>query len=238
MVGKLEAFSDSGTDGFHWVFMNSLKTDIYGLHSLSPGDHLTIYNPDAPKEVIWTGNINFEFNSNRHPIPLEPSVLRQVINGCTVKGLQKNVDSELWSMWFFNGYPAEFVPADLFPNGSYPILNSSMFHSYSYDSYGTLKVQFSNGDVYQYSAVPKEIIIEFLDANSKGKYFIANIKDRFDSKKMTLPIRSVAPVTAFSVKPPYDPFYDEQLGRYLTEQEEQDWLDAINDPDGYMGETT
>ena len=43
----------------------------------------------------------------------------------------------------------------------------------------TLEIEFANGGVYQYYNVPSSIYEEFLAADSKGRFLISQIKDRF-----------------------------------------------------------
>lgn len=47
----------------------------------------------------------------------------------------------------------------------------------------TLEIEFNSGAVYQYANVPPSEYEGFLNADSKGKYFHANIKDRYSFTK-------------------------------------------------------
>ena len=49
----------------------------------------------------------------------------------------------------------------------------------------TLELGFSSQEVYQYFNVPLRNYIELMNATSKGDYFNHNIKDFFESKKIT-----------------------------------------------------
>lgn len=49
---------------------------------------------------------------------------------------------------------------------------------------GTLTLQFKYGATYQYSKVPESQVKEFLEAESHGKYFIAHIKDKYETIKI------------------------------------------------------
>jgi len=46
-----------------------------------------------------------------------------------------------------------------------------------------LAVEFLNGSIYVYQDVPEHIFTEFLEAESHGKYFYANVRDRFIFRK-------------------------------------------------------
>lgn len=48
----------------------------------------------------------------------------------------------------------------------------------------TLEVEFTEGGVYQYFSVPKKIFLEFIRAESKGRYFQEQIRDRFQYRKV------------------------------------------------------
>lgn len=61
-------------------------------------------------------------------------------------------------------------------------VSSSNIKSVGYDG-STLEVEFSSG-VYQYAGVPAETYTQLLAAESAGKFFAANIRGKFDSKKV------------------------------------------------------
>jgi hypothetical protein len=48
----------------------------------------------------------------------------------------------------------------------------------------TLVVLFNNGRLYSYDEVPKKVYDDFLVAQSKGKYFIANVRGKYDYRKI------------------------------------------------------
>jgi hypothetical protein len=49
-----------------------------------------------------------------------------------------------------------------------------------------LEIQFASGRVYQYYDVPQDIYEGMLDAESKGKYFNANIRGKFRYQEIVL----------------------------------------------------
>lgn len=64
-------------------------------------------------------------------------------------------------------------------------VNSSSIRAIGYDSDGqTLEVEFNYGAVYQYSGVPQGEHEGMMNADSKGKYFNANIKNRYPFVKL------------------------------------------------------
>lgn len=47
-----------------------------------------------------------------------------------------------------------------------------------------LEIEFRHGGVYQYFGVPTEVHRALMDAGSHGKYFAAEIKGRYEFKKV------------------------------------------------------
>lgn len=47
-----------------------------------------------------------------------------------------------------------------------------------------LEIEFNSGGVYQYLDVPPSVFAELMGAESKGKYFHANIKDNYRTVKL------------------------------------------------------
>lgn len=57
-------------------------------------------------------------------------------------------------------------------------VKSSNLHSVGYDSSNQiLEIEFNSGGIYQYSQVPEDIYNSLMNADSKGRYFIQNIKN-------------------------------------------------------------
>jgi len=64
-------------------------------------------------------------------------------------------------------------------------VNSSNVSSVGYDANSqTLEIEFNNGGVYQYSGVPESVYEGMIGAESKGKYFHANIKNTYPYSKL------------------------------------------------------
>ena len=64
-------------------------------------------------------------------------------------------------------------------------IESKMFHSAAYDAENcVLYLRFRSGDVYRYFKFPPEQNHEFLNAESKGRYFLSNIRDRFRFERL------------------------------------------------------
>jgi hypothetical protein len=57
---------------------------------------------------------------------------------------------------------------------------SSMMQSAGYDdAHAVLEIEFVTGTIYRYHAVPHRIWRELLEAESKGRYFDACIRDKY-----------------------------------------------------------
>ncbi|MBI2977150.1 MAG: KTSC domain-containing protein [Chloroflexi bacterium] len=60
-------------------------------------------------------------------------------------------------------------------------VESSMIHAVGYDRQKRiLEIVFNTGRAYQYYDVPLKIHGELLKAESKGRYFLANIRDMYE----------------------------------------------------------
>ncbi|MEO7649454.1 MAG: KTSC domain-containing protein [Bryobacteraceae bacterium] len=64
-------------------------------------------------------------------------------------------------------------------------LDSKMLASVAYDAEKRiLYLRFRSGDVYRYLDFPGENYKEFLNADSRGKHFLANIRHQFRYERM------------------------------------------------------
>jgi hypothetical protein len=62
---------------------------------------------------------------------------------------------------------------------------SSVIRRFSYDEpHRRLRVTFTSGDVYDYEAVPPEVVADFRAAFSKGRFFGPNIRDRYRYRRV------------------------------------------------------
>ena len=62
---------------------------------------------------------------------------------------------------------------------------SSVIRRFTYDApHRRLRVVFTSGDVYDYEAVPPEVVADFRNAFSKGRFFGPNIRDRYSYRRV------------------------------------------------------
>jgi len=52
----------------------------------------------------------------------------------------------------------------------------------------TFRVSFKAGATYDYIGVPPEVFSNFMASDSKGRFFFANIKAKFESVKVNIPV--------------------------------------------------
>ncbi|MBX3477518.1 MAG: KTSC domain-containing protein [Brevundimonas sp.] len=62
---------------------------------------------------------------------------------------------------------------------------SSVIRRFSYDPAAhRLRIVFVSGDVYDYEAVPPQVVEAFRAAGSKGRFFGPNIRDRYRHRRV------------------------------------------------------
>jgi hypothetical protein len=189
--GTLEPFFETGTEGIIWSVTDEDYSGYESLHCLCRGDHLAIYDLVNPDSLIWYGNIDFEYERNQRSMPHNPGHSQQAVLGYWVHGLQKDVEPEQWATWFREHYPCELIKANL---GRFYPAKSSIVSSHNYVVYpdehsaaGCLSLQFKNGTIYKYKDVPAHVRDELVNAESFGKFFAENIKDKFVTEKVVFP---------------------------------------------------
>lgn len=189
--GKLDPFFETGTEGVMWAVTDEDNDGYESLHILRSGDHLAIYDTDDCTNLVWYGNIDFEYERNNRPLPYNPGQFRQAVLGYWVHGLQKDVEPETWATWFREHYYCELIPSNL---GRFYPVNSSLVSSYSYtfnlveeSAAGDLLLRFKNGTIYKYKEVPDSVRVALINAESFGKFFATNIRDKFITEKVEFP---------------------------------------------------
>lgn len=109
LKGRLEIFSEQGTEGAHWSFYEDGQTGYDALHVLEKGDVLRVFNDAARTELLWQGKIDLDHQSGRESRPFVGSVQWLDKIG-TVHGLQKGIDPAQWAEMFLGTKPAVLVP--------------------------------------------------------------------------------------------------------------------------------
>jgi len=109
LKGRLEIFSEQGSEGSHWSFYEDGKTGYDGLHALEKGDVLRVFNDAARSELLWQGEVDFDYTSEKQRRPFIGDV-QWLDKVGTVHGLQKGVDKDVWADMFLAEKPAVLVP--------------------------------------------------------------------------------------------------------------------------------
>jgi len=64
-------------------------------------------------------------------------------------------------------------------------VSSNNIRSIGYDAKNqVLEVEFLNGGIYQYFQVPEQVRNRLMAASSKGRFFGANIRDKYRTRKI------------------------------------------------------
>ena len=64
-------------------------------------------------------------------------------------------------------------------------VESSAIRSVGYDDdLAILEIEFTSGDVYRYHAVPPSVHRDLMDAESRGRYFVAHIRDVYPTARV------------------------------------------------------
>lgn len=111
LKGVCYLYAETGTEGSYWAFQESRyilpptaefpagQWPYKGLHILRNGDSLTIYSPDNPSKILWSGIIALR----------EYSLFTEHVFNLWIHADQKGVKRETWAKWFLKEYPAELV---------------------------------------------------------------------------------------------------------------------------------
>lgn len=65
------------------------------------------------------------------------------------------------------------------PDAPWTPIQSSLLSSIRYSFDATLELEFRNGAIYRYFAVPQAVFEGLIAAESKGAYFNRNVRSRF-----------------------------------------------------------
>jgi hypothetical protein len=105
--GSLFFFSETGTEGGHWAFQKEGMQGYEGMHLLSDGDRLTVFNEDS--SVHWEGVIQLK----SYP-PFSKSA-----GNLWIHSDQVGVERQFWAEMFIEELKAELtVSAAGEPEGS------------------------------------------------------------------------------------------------------------------------
>jgi hypothetical protein len=110
IVGVLDAFFETGTEGVVWSIVDNDKTGYEALSRIKDGDYLFV--EDMAGNIEWEGKILLDWKSRMRPYPTNPESGQQEVLGYWVHGLQVGVEPERWAKWFFESRPAVVIPGE------------------------------------------------------------------------------------------------------------------------------
>jgi len=105
VVGKLEGFFETGTEGVCWAVYEDGKTGYEGLHFIETGQHLKVWDPTNGRSVFdelicLDTKIGRRLLTDFHPGAMK-GIRQQCALGMWVHGIQSGWDPDEWAKLFF-----------------------------------------------------------------------------------------------------------------------------------------
>jgi hypothetical protein len=111
--GRLEAYAETGTEGFVWAVSEDGKKGYYALNCLVPGDVLMIFAHDG--KILFNDIIEPDTEAGYRPYPLNPEFGQPSAFGCWIHWTQRGWKPDDWAALFFErfSYRAILVKKDV-----------------------------------------------------------------------------------------------------------------------------
>lgn len=104
IVGRLHFFAEPGEEGGLWSVRDSAVEDYYqGLHILTTGDTLIIYDWSNPFQAVWQGDVDLK--------PL--GKYSRDAYGMWIRYEQRGTDRQEWARMFLEEYPAQLTTEEV-----------------------------------------------------------------------------------------------------------------------------
>ena len=104
LKGNCFFFSQTGAEGGYWAFQEipnpSQQSPYDELHILEDNDRLTIFSPENPTRIVWSGTISL----------IRHAIFTQDADGFWIHADQRDIERKVWAKYFFQEYPAQLTP--------------------------------------------------------------------------------------------------------------------------------
>jgi len=102
LIGTLEPFFETGTEGIVWSLAEDEKQGYEGLHYIQEGDHLTVFGEN--NEIVFDGNIVCDWEIGWMEYPLNPGHGQPSALGYWIHWIQAGWEPDNWARLFFHQY--------------------------------------------------------------------------------------------------------------------------------------
>lgn len=117
IVGKLEGFFETGTEGVCWAVYEDGKTGYEGLHFIKTGQHLKVWDPTNGRSVFDERVVLDTKIGRRLLTDFNPQAMKGVKQQCAlemwVHGIQTGWDPDEWAKLFFRSAGETVFRAEL-----------------------------------------------------------------------------------------------------------------------------